>query len=889
MSTDRHILVFLSSTVRALQAERHHLVNFTFPQLRKLCESRGITWSEVDPISESTGEGSAQGIGVQRRFEDLQRGIPYFIGLLGARYDLEPANLSQELLDSWPCLADHPQASLAELEITCGVLKNGAMRGRGFFYFRDPKFLDDLTKETSDLSEENNEIANRLRSLKQSVRDAHRHGVCRLRENYASVADLGQWVIDAFTQLIDERFPEAAVKDDAARLALEFEEAQQRADEARRRAEEAELRRAERKAAKRAEDEALRIERSRRRAAEKEEEARKIALNITGAQRRAEDQFETEEGTALFARRPKPVDDQRVGLATTQPTQDDTPADDRPAESGASASPQPYDDDVMFTAYRPRTVVPQKWYSLLAFAHLSERRPDAPADEPDPLVEVQRQAQQILADAIEDYKSSEESGASVPRGGEIIFQPFVEGVEFNPPTRSFRWEESVHREEFKLRASPSLDGQVARGWLRVYLGPLILAQINLAIKVDSKHVSTVDKQSTATESARPLRKVFASYSHRDLAIVEQIEKTVSEAHLGVQYLRDATTLRAGEVWNEALMRMIKEADMFQLFWSTNSMYSPFVRQEYQYALSLGKPHFVLPVYWETPFPQKPDENLPPDELRRLHFENLNLSGAGDHPPAPDYAPVASQTPPTTLSSYDGAAEPVAEESPGPVEQNTTSHEIETDAPLAHLPAEQEDLEMAPPTGGSSQSIASAAPTGELLEPTGSLTTDRDATAACPNCRASVRRRARFCSRCGASLQAEEKQKNSGSLQVAAPPPMAMDAPSRDYPMVGLAAAPAAPPLPPAPSFTPAPPSAPLMAMPPPKKSSKTGVVGLAVTGLAFLIVVPIVLVIAATNLGSPAGNGGEMPLLLILLFLFMVGGALLIGGIVILLVTRKKR
>ncbi|MGH9966994.1 MAG: tetratricopeptide repeat protein, partial [Pyrinomonadaceae bacterium] len=135
---------------------------------------------------------------------------------------------------------------------------------------------------------------------------------------------------------------------------------------------------------------------------------------------------------------------------------------------------QPYDDDVMFTVYRPKTIVPMKWYAMLAFAHLAERRPYAPPDEPDPIVEVQRQAQQILGKRLADYKqSSDESSTAIPRAGELTFKPFIEGVEFNPASRSFRWEESVHREEFKMRASSSLDGQTARGWLRVYLGPLI--------------------------------------------------------------------------------------------------------------------------------------------------------------------------------------------------------------------------------------------------------------------------------------------------------------------------------------------------------------------------------------------------------------------------------
>jgi serine/threonine protein kinase len=76
--------------------------------------------------------------------------------------------------------------------------------------------------------------------------------------------------------------------------------------------------------------------------------------------------------------------------------------DNRASWSGVAFTPQDppqplaapdytADDNVQFTVYRPGMVVPGRWYDLLAFAHLSERRPDAP-DEPDPVEEVRRQA-----------------------------------------------------------------------------------------------------------------------------------------------------------------------------------------------------------------------------------------------------------------------------------------------------------------------------------------------------------------------------------------------------------------------------------------------------------------------------------------------------------------
>jgi hypothetical protein len=66
----RVMRVFVSSTFRDMQAEREELVKVVFPQLRKLCETRGVTWGEVDLRWGVTEEQKAEGPG----FADLSRG-----------------------------------------------------------------------------------------------------------------------------------------------------------------------------------------------------------------------------------------------------------------------------------------------------------------------------------------------------------------------------------------------------------------------------------------------------------------------------------------------------------------------------------------------------------------------------------------------------------------------------------------------------------------------------------------------------------------------------------------------------------------------------------------------------------------------------------------------
>lgn len=322
------------------------------------------------------------------------------------------------------------------------------------------------------------------------------------------------------------------------------------------------------------------------------------------------------------------------------PVEKDSPAQVRPVapkvEIAAEANAAPesekkpiyLDDNVQFTVYRPNRVRPQKWYTMLAFAHLAERPPDAPTG-PDPVEEVKKQAEQILGDAGRDYRTVVgDSRLSVPREGELTMVPSMPGIEFNPPFLSFVWQEPIHRQEFRLRASAETNGKTVWGRLSVYLGSILLAEVGLSIKVDSSYEPQSKTAPQDMAQARAFRKIFASYSHKDLSIVEQFERIALAS--GDEFIRDWTHLRAGEVWSDRLMQMIKDANIFQLFWSSNSMQSSFVRQEWEYALSLNRPNFIRPVYWEEPFPEARQKGLPPDPLRRLQFHRL-IGGVGAHP------------------------------------------------------------------------------------------------------------------------------------------------------------------------------------------------------------------------------------------------------------------
>ncbi len=86
----RSIRVFVSSTFRDMHEEREELIKRVFPQLRRLCETRGVAWSEVDLRWGVTDEQKAEGAVLPICLAEIDRSRPYFIGLLGQRYGWIP-------------------------------------------------------------------------------------------------------------------------------------------------------------------------------------------------------------------------------------------------------------------------------------------------------------------------------------------------------------------------------------------------------------------------------------------------------------------------------------------------------------------------------------------------------------------------------------------------------------------------------------------------------------------------------------------------------------------------------------------------------------------------------------------------------------------------------
>ena len=146
VTDERAIRVFVSSTFRDMQLERDELVKRVFPRIRRLCEQRGVSWSEVDLRWGVTDEQKAEGDVLPICLAEIERTRPYFIGLLGQRYGWVPDEIPAALATELGWLTDDAGRSVTEMEILHGVLNDPEAAGHAFFYLRDPSWVDTVAR-----------------------------------------------------------------------------------------------------------------------------------------------------------------------------------------------------------------------------------------------------------------------------------------------------------------------------------------------------------------------------------------------------------------------------------------------------------------------------------------------------------------------------------------------------------------------------------------------------------------------------------------------------------------------------------------------------------------------------------------------------------------------
>ena len=230
-SQNRVIRVFISSTFRDMMRERDLLVKEVFPELRRKCAKRFVTFTEVDLRWGITEAQANEGQVLPLCLAEIERSRPYFIGLLGERYGWIPDTIQPEVIERESWLREHVQGrtSVTELEILHGVLNNPKMQGHAFFYFRAPAYVNNpaLTGDErrgmverdiradiekygqAEAARRTQDRKDKLSALKQRIRDSK----LPLVEPYADPKALAKIVLEQFDELIDRLYPEDQTPD----------------------------------------------------------------------------------------------------------------------------------------------------------------------------------------------------------------------------------------------------------------------------------------------------------------------------------------------------------------------------------------------------------------------------------------------------------------------------------------------------------------------------------------------------------------------------------------------------------------------------------------------------------------------------------------------------
>lgn len=188
----RDIRVFISSTFNDMHPERDWLVKRTFPRLREIAATRGVTLTEVDLRWGITEKEAKEGKTIAICLDEIVNSRPFFIGLLGNRYGWTPKPEElciDDLPERYSWLAEdlNNRLSITEIEMQYGVLRNPE-KIFASFYIREGGSDDDP----------------RLTTLKEAVLSQDRYDV----EYYSSTEGLGKEVEKQFISILDELYPE---------------------------------------------------------------------------------------------------------------------------------------------------------------------------------------------------------------------------------------------------------------------------------------------------------------------------------------------------------------------------------------------------------------------------------------------------------------------------------------------------------------------------------------------------------------------------------------------------------------------------------------------------------------------------------------------------------
>jgi hypothetical protein len=252
-----------------------------------------------------------------------------------------------------------------------------------------------------------------------------------------------------------------------------------------------------------------------------------------------------------------------------------------------------------FKYLHPKEIRPGGKYPFLLFISTLETGEPIPDKEPDVVeVTIQHQIERLLHHNLDHYRENNiNSSKPVPKNRYLKLKVKAEGdLRFDPPDTTRLHDEELVIQHFRLIADESLEGKTARVVLKVSNGWVQVAEFGFEIRVTSK----AKCEPFDITSAPVRRDIFPSYAHEDAEYLEHFKKLF--AVFGDEYLADVDKIRAGTFWKEEIESLIRNADLFQLFWTHNAAKSDYVPIEVKYALSLNRRDFIYQTIFEKDAP-----------------------------------------------------------------------------------------------------------------------------------------------------------------------------------------------------------------------------------------------------------------------------------------------
>lgn len=269
---------------------------------------------------------------------------------------------------------------------------------------------------------------------------------------------------------------------------------------------------------------------------------------------------------------------------------------------GKKNKPQP----VYTSVFAPAEIAPKQHLMVQVYLHLPE------------------ETEKVKSLASEADKSAERRGyepLEVPlkKGDNVEIELNVNGDSLLYNCRkSVIWQGFFVKRAFDFVVPADINVYELSNSVNIYVnGAIAGGVIFLTSIVDSP------RQLNTNVYARQTKKLFISYSHKDIASAEKIAK-IHEA-LGIDVFFDKHRLKAGYIYSEEISKFIQNADTFVLCWSENAAKSDYVERERQEALALAYPQSKprerarLRIH---PYNIEPHAVPPADMIEHYHFEEL---------------------------------------------------------------------------------------------------------------------------------------------------------------------------------------------------------------------------------------------------------------------------